>query len=256
MCPVRALFACCLLLASCGSAQEQPASTPTLAAAPAPDDDPIPLPKFAAEEKKPEKPETHPIPTACAPSDNAKLCLPDQAFVEKLCQGVWPDIALTLFRKNSPWTRGYSTRVVQAWNASGGAMSTSAKLAAHEELILLKERANAGGIVVGGASSGFDALRWDGTCVSLSGDEVTMRRPGEPKFAPIPWRKLAEKTQTALLSDPRIKQSFDKRRKECQGDGVAIAGATPCDRAEASLSWGIVWFIRGGGAIPEPAELP
>jgi hypothetical protein len=134
-------------------------------------------------------------------------------------------------------------------------MSTSAKLAVNEELIVLKHRANAGGIVVSGASGGFDVLRWDGTCVSLSGDEVSMRRPGLARFAPIPWRKLAEKTQTSLLSDTRIKQNFDRRRKDCQGD-TSGPGLSPCERAEADLSAGIVSFIRSGGSVPDPADLP
>ncbi|MBI5532976.1 MAG: hypothetical protein HY898_09690 [Deltaproteobacteria bacterium] len=252
MYPARALaFLTAALVTGCGAAPPPPAPTPVPATSAAPD--PIPAPK--AEAPKPEDKPVAELPTHCSESKNAKVCLPDQAFVERLCSGSWPDIALVLFRKESPWTRAYVVRPVNAWNAMGGAMSTSAKLPADEELIVLKHRSNPGGMVVSGASGGYDALRWDGTCVSLSGDEVTLRRPGLPRHAAIPWRKLAEKTQTSLLSDKGIKQSFDRRRKDCQGDATG-PGPSPCERAESALSSGIVSYVRSGGAVPQPADLP
>ena len=251
--------ACLALVCSCAGVSTPPPAVEAPAAA---TEDPIQLPKFAAPKTEASAATPAPVaqapaglPTTCAERKNGKFCLPDEAFVERLCKGSWPDLALIFFRKNTPWTRGYVSRQVNAWNATGGGMSTSAKLAVDEELIILRYRGNAGGIVVSGAAGGYDALRWDGTCVSLSGDEVRMQPNGTPKHAPIPWRKLEEKTQTTLLADTRIHQNFDRRRKDCQGE-TAGAGATPCERAEAALSWGIVFFVRSGGAIPEPSTLP
>jgi hypothetical protein len=254
---VALTFLCAAPACACsGASAEQPAP-----AAPDTTVDPIQLPNLDARKKaEPAPPPAPPpaaipLPTACAERKNGKLCLPDDGFVERLCKGSWPDVSLIFFHKDSPWTRGYVARQVSAWNASGGGMSTSAKLTVDEELILLRYRGNAGGMVVSGAAGGYDALRWDGTCISLQGDEVRMHPQGIPKHAPIPWRKLEEKTQTTLLADTRIHQNFDKRRKDCQGETTGT-GPTPCERAEAALSSMIVLYVRSGGAVPPPATLP
>src|SRR5262245_26648168 len=59
------------------------------------------------------------VPTKCAGSGD--VCTPDMGFVKKLCAGNYPGVALFMFAKDSPWTRGYLTRKTEAWNAAGGA---------------------------------------------------------------------------------------------------------------------------------------
>ncbi len=191
------------------------------------------------------------LPSACAPDSPAKLCVPEPSFVQRLCASAYPDVALVMFHKKSPWSRGYVTRAIDAWNTASSLQSSS-RLAIDEEVILVKQRSNPGGIVVSGASGGYEALRWDGTCVSLGGDEVSRHPRGLPKHAAIPWRRLDDRTQHALLDDPRVKESYEQRRKECQGTGTAAQ----CDRAEAAMSRSIVFFVRAGGQVPTPASVP
>lgn len=242
---------CLLALAAC--AESQPPAPAAPPAAPASKTGYTPTsheaPAHAATQETP-KPKAE-LPTRCAEDSSPKLCLPDKAFVERLCGGSYPDVALVMFHKKSPWTRGYVTRAIDAWNTASSLQSAS-KLSIDEEVILVKKRENPGGMVVSGASGGFEALRWDGTCVSLGGDEVRMHPNGIPKAASIPWRKLDDHTQHALLDDPRVKDSYELRKKECQGT------STPgqCERAESALSRGIVMFVRNGGAVPAPVSVP
>src|SRR5262249_46423860 len=46
------------------------------------------------------------VPTACEKTAD-KICLPPAAFIKRLCNGAFPDVALTMFAKGTPWTRGY-----------------------------------------------------------------------------------------------------------------------------------------------------
>lgn len=242
---------CLLALAACAEAPPPEAAAPPAASAPKAGYTPTSI-EAAATPDKPQAPKAKAeLPTRCADGNAPKLCMPDPAFVERLCRGSFPDVALAMFHKKSPWTRGYVTRAIDAWNTASSLQSAS-KLSVDEEVILVKKRDNPGGMVVSGASGGYEALRWDGTCVSLGGDEVRMHSNGIPKAAPILWRKLDDRTQLALLDDPRIKESYELRKKECQG------ASTPaqCERAESALSRGIVGFVRNGGSVPAPVSVP
>jgi hypothetical protein len=195
------------------------------------------------------------MPSACSQPSAGELCTPDREFVHRLCGGSYPEVALALLAKGSPWTRGYLARPLDAWNASGG-LRSSAKLSADEEVLILERRGGEkGGIVVGGASGAYEALRWDGTCVSLDAGEVRLRRPARPKHADIRWKHLDERTREALLADSRVREAFDRRRKAC-GGGAAGDTASTCEKADASLSAAIVSFLRGGGRVPVPSQIP
>lgn len=161
-----------------------------------------------------------------------------------------------MFGKGTPWTRAYSRRSMEAWSASGGA-SSNEKMQVDEEVLLLAHRAaDTGGMSVSGASGGsYEALRWDGTCVSLMAEEVSTRLPGKPKFAKVPWRQLDVKTREALSSDDKVGPVVAEYRKDCQGAGLGSVSAK-CEKADKKLMSMIVDFVRGGGAIPSPAVLP
>lgn len=183
------------------------------------------------------------------------LCLPDPKFVKKLCNNRFPSLALYLFGNGSKWPHAYLTRKTEAWNASGGA-STGGFLEFDEEVLLLFERkADAGGMQVSGAGAGYDALRWDGSCVTLSGEELTRDKPPTPKTPRIEWRFLDDNVQEALRKDEKINRAYLERRKECKG---AVSGdvSAKCVKVDAQLSDTIVAFVRGGGSIPVPSTLP
>ncbi len=220
-------------------------------------------PVAAAESSEPEAAEAPPaagadvsasdgVPMKCHKS--GAICSPDPKFVKRLCNGKFPSLGLYLF-SNPAWTRGYLTRRTQAWNASGGA-SDSGWVEFDEEVLILYARvADAGGMQVSGAGGSFDALRWDGSCVTLQSEEVTMSKPPSPKFPPIDFRYLDDDTQEALRKDEKVNKAWLDRRKECKG---ATSGdvSLKCVKADDGLTKSVIGYIRGGGTVPEPKKLP
>src|SRR3954447_25683716 len=49
--------------------------------------------------------EPEPIPTTC--EEDGKLCLLPATYAKKLCGGIYPEIALGMFAKGTPFTRIY-----------------------------------------------------------------------------------------------------------------------------------------------------
>jgi hypothetical protein len=193
------------------------------------------------------------IPTDCYKPSG--LCLPNPKFVKKLCNNRFPSVALYLFGNGSKWAHGYLTRKTEAWNASGGA-SAGGYLEFDEEVLLLFERkADTGGMQVSGAGAGYDALRWDGSCVTLSGEELTQNRPPQAKTPRIEWRFLDDNVQEALRKEDKINAAYLERRKECKGASSGDV-SSKCVKADTQLSDAIVSFVRGGGAVPVPSTLP
>lgn len=182
--------------------------------------------------------------------------MPDAAFVKRLCNGSFPDVALLLMGKTSPsYTRMYMKGDVDGWNADGGG-SARARLRFEEEMLVLKRRnPPTNGIVMGSGGPGYLLLRWDGNCYTLEDGEITTKRPSSPKTPPIPWRLFAESTKNALLKSPKVLAAYQRRGKECKG---AISGQVTlaCEKADTALSDAIVAEVRGGITIPSPERLP
>ncbi len=192
------------------------------------------------------------VPSKCFKSGST--CSPDPKFVKRLCNGKYPSLGLFLF-SNPAWTRGYLTRRTQAWNASGGA-SDSGWVEFDEEVLILYARvADAGGMQVSGAGGSYDALRWDGSCITLQSEEVTMFKAPAPKYPAIDFRYLDDDTQEALRKDDKVNKAWQARRSECKG---ATSGevSLKCVKADDNLTKTVIGYIRGGGRIPEPKKLP
>jgi len=192
------------------------------------------------------------VPTKCFKS--GATCSPDPKFVKRLCNGKFPSLGLYLF-SNPAWTRGYLTRRTQAWNASGGA-SDSGWVEFDEEVLILYARVpDAGGMQVSGAGGSYDALRWDGSCITLQSEEVTMSKAPAPKYPAIDFRYLDDDTQEALRKDDKVNKAWQARRTECKG---ATSGdvSLKCVKADDALTKSVIGFVRGGGGIPEPKKLP
>ncbi len=238
-----------LSLAACGGGAE-PAATPApeKAAAAAP-------PPARADAAAPaEKAGLVEVPTTCETRDG--YCLPPPRFVKKLCSAFQPDLALSMFTKGTPWTRAYLKGDVDAVNASGGVSSNDKLVFDEEVLVMIRRKADAGGMQVSGAGDGFDVLRWDGTCATLSGGELTLTAPPKsPKNPKLKWQDLAETTQTKLIEDVKIAKINTERRKECKGVTMGDV-STKCVKAVDALSLAIVEWVRAGGAVPPPAALP
>jgi hypothetical protein len=202
-----------------------------------------------------------PLPSACEVEGtikDAKLCMPDRAYAKKLCSGVYPDVALGLFAKGTPFTRVYLAGDVDAWNASGG-RTHRAKLAFDEEVLVLARNGAAamGGIVMTGAQNSYDVLRWDGTCVSIMDGELTTKRPPAPKPAEVPFTRLEEATRHALLEVPKVKATHAALGKACAISAAATtADRKSCEKADKAFTLAIVESVRGGASLPLPGRRP
>jgi len=201
-----------------------------------------------------EQPAPVAIPADCDHKDG-DFCLPPKPFVDKLCEGSQPNVALTMFRKGTPWTRVYVRRPeMEAWYAGGGGHSHPAKLHFAEELLVVFVReGKAGGMQVSGSGS-YDVFRWDGSCVSLMSDEIALHAPSNPDTAPIPWKQLDEDMQQTLLKDKRITYRNDTWVKSCKETGPG--SDQRCERALVGMSRMIGDYLRAGGELPDRKSLP
>jgi hypothetical protein len=208
----------------------------------------------AASDSKKEEAGPVEMPTECAKKGES-ICAPPKAFVDRLCSQSNPAVAIALFKKGSPWTRGYMRGKTKAWNASGGA-SDNNDLEFDEEILVLRQRAaDLGGMQVSGAGGGIDALRWNGACVTLAKEEVTMSTPPKPKSAHVEWRLLDEKMRDAMRNDDKVNKAFLARQKECKGATMGTV-SDKCVKFDNALSEAIVEYVRNGGDVPKPDKLP
>jgi hypothetical protein len=250
---IRGLAFGSLFLAACGGSKP-PAEAPAAGA-----EKPAAAPANAADPPATEAGPTASAPSSSLPKECAKkgaTCVPPRKFVEKLCSGSYPSVALYLFANKSPWARGYLKGRTKAWNASGGASDNSWLEFDEEVLVLAERKADLGGMQVsGGGGASYDALRWDGSCVTLSGDEMTLEKAPAPKNSRVEWRFLDDNVQQALRADATVNEAYLARRKECKG---ATSGEVSgkCVKADEKLSADIVKFVRSGGAVPEPTKVP
>jgi hypothetical protein len=177
-------------------------------------------------------------------------------FVKRMCAAAWPDLALAFYAKGTPWRRAYvAVKQADAFNGFGGP-SAEEKLLFEEEVLIIGERKpNLGGMSVSGVGSSYDLIRWDGTCATLSAQEVTLRKPPKPGHAKVPWRSLDESTQSAMLKDDHIAKVAAERKKECKGATMGEVSAK-CEKAERGLNDLVVEAVRNGVAVPLPAKLP
>jgi hypothetical protein len=194
------------------------------------------------------------IPTTCAKSGD-DVCTPPKPFVNRVCGKTSPDLALTLFAKSSPWTRAYVTRDMEAWYVSSKAKRSSPKqLRRFEEVIILNNRSpRPGAVQISGAGS-YDVYRWDGSCVSLMSDEVSLRSPGTPDVATIPWKKLDDNIKERLVKNRKIEFRNEKRLEQCKKLGEQAARR--CESAKSGLSRMIAEYVRGGGDLPLLTSVP
>ena len=240
-----------LSLVACGGAQATPPAEPAPAAPPAEAKSDEPTPAAAAKPSAAAEPVS--VPTGCVKS--GRFCMPDQKFSKRMCNSGSPSLALYLFGNGFGFTRGYLTRKTQAWNAAGGA-SDNSFLEFDEEVLLLVERGgDAGGMQVSGAGGGYEALRWNGLCVTLAKEEVTLDKPPSPKAAKVEWRFLDDNVQAALREESAINAAVTKRRQECKG---AVSGdvSLGCVKADDKLTQVLVDYLRKGGKVPVPSKLP
>jgi hypothetical protein len=239
------------LATACGSAPTKDPETPK---APEPESKSAPEPAAEASDDKKAEPaaDEGKIPTACAKQTD--ICNMPKKFVDRLCQSTFPNVALVLFSSGAPWTHGYLTRKTEAWNAEGGA-SKGGFVEFDEEVLLLTSHAPPkDGMQVSGAG-GYQALRWDGSCVTLSSEEVTMKRPPSPKHPRIEWRFIEDGIRDALRKDSDVDTAAIAVKKECKGVSVGDV-SKKCVDADNRLVDAIVKRVQSSSELPTPVKLP
>jgi hypothetical protein len=192
------------------------------------------------------------LPTTCA-DPNAEICVPPPEFVERLCGTRYPNVALAMFQKGTPWTRAYvRVRKMEAWYVPAGRSRPHTLTFSEEVLIIADRSAGPGGIKVSGSGS-YDVYRWDGSCVSVMSDEVSTLPPGSPDVALITWRHLDDGVRSALMEHQRIKFRNEMRVKSCKEN----AAAKKCARARKGLSRMVADYVRHGRTkLPLPTQIP
>ena len=248
----RPILLCSVLALSCGSTTPPMKSQHDTAAASGSAASEPESNKPAVAEKKQEEPKG--VPSAC--DGSADSCVMPVSFIKRMCAAVWPDLALSLFAKSTPWRRAYvAVKQADAFNGFGGPSSEEKLLFEEEVLIIGERKPNTGGMSVSGVGASYDLLRWDGTCATLSAQEVTLRKPPKAGHAKVPWRSLDESTQGALYKDDRVTKVAAERKKECKGATMGEVSAK-CEKAERALNDLVVDAVRNGIAIPTPVRTP
>jgi hypothetical protein len=233
---VRVMIAASLLAAACGSSPEKPAATPTVAAAPKP--------------KRKAKPP--PFPQRCASKRGE--CLPPAEWVKKLCDDIYPDLALHLFAPKTPWKRLYMLARADAFNASGGMSLVGDQMQPGEEVIALRRRNNDGPLRVG-ENAGYDVFRWNGACATIHDGDFTTAMPNEVRHSSIEWRRLGLPLRQALEAEPTIGEVYETRHEKCKGKSMGIVSAD-CEKYDLMLIDEVVRYVKRGGKVPQPTKLP
>jgi hypothetical protein len=204
--------------------------------------------------KAPEPEAPPPIPTTCegSPED----CFPPRAFAEAVCHGRFPDLAIYLFAKGTPWQRAYvKAQHLEPVNMYDGARSDR-WLEFGEEVLVLKR--HGGGdknkVQVSGPTD-LDILRFDGTCATIRQEMVVRYMPGAVKVAPVVWKYLDPDIQEALLKDRGVSRASEKERPACKGS-TQKNPAEPCMKAMTQLSDAIGVALRLGAVVPAPDKVP
>ena len=234
------------LVTACGSSLPEPEQGGSASAESSSDAE-----KVAQDPKKPH------IPTQCARGKKHRgECLPPPGWVKRLCDDVYPDVALHMFKPGTPWKRLYMLARAEPFNASGGASLLGDKLERGEEVIALKRRSESDGqIQVGDNNAGYDVLRWNGACATIHDGDFAEDRPSHIVQSKVEWRRLGLPLRQQLEAQPAISAAYEARRKSCHGFSLGkVTG--DCEANDKLLMDEVVRYIQSGPPLPEASRMP
>jgi len=197
------------------------------------------------------------IPKRCGKGrKNRAECLPPQGWVKRLCDDVYPDVALHMFQPGTPWKRLYMLARAEPFNASGGSSLLGDKLERGEEVIALKRRSESDGqIQVGDNNAGYDVLRWNGACATIHDGDFGEDRPSRIVQSKVEWRRLGVPLRQHLEAQPAIFAAYEARRKSCHGFSMGTVSGD-CESNDKLLMQEVVRYIQTGPALPEASRMP
>ena len=197
------------------------------------------------------------IPTRCAKGKKFNgECLPPPGWVKRLCDDVYPDVALHMFAPGTPWKRLYMLKRAEPFNASGGSSLLGDKLERGEEVIALKRRSDSeGGIQVGDNNAGYDVLRWNGACATIHDGDYESDRPRQIVQSKVEWRRLGLPLRQKLEAQPAISAAYEARRKSCHGFSMGTVTAD-CETNDKLLMQEVVRYVQTGAELPEASRMP
>lgn len=197
------------------------------------------------------------LPTRCAKGKKHEdECVPPHGWVKRLCDDVYPDVALHMFAPGTPWKRLYMLARAEPFNASGGASLLGDKLERGEEVIALRRRSeNQGEIQVGQNNAGYDVLRWNGACATIHDGDYAERRPSRIVQSKVEWRRLGLPLRQQLEAQPAIAAAYEARRKSCKGRHIGnVTG--DCEENDRLLMEEVVRYVQSGATLPAAARMP
>ena len=192
------------------------------------------------------------LPDHCA--RGKRECVPPPGWVSRLCEDVYPDVALSMFKPGTRWKRLYMLARAEPFNASGGASLLGDKMERGEEVIALQRRENAGEMQVGD-NAGYDVLRWNGACATIHDGDFTRDPPAQIEHSRIEWRRLGLDLRKMLETQPDISAAQKARRKACKGIGIGEV-TKDCEVYDRRFMDEIVRYVQHGGSLPNPSRLP
>jgi hypothetical protein len=193
------------------------------------------------------------LPDHCA--RGKRECVPPPGWVKRLCDDVYPDVALSMFKPGTRWQRLYMLARAEPFNASGGASLLGDKMERGEEVIALKRRDNDGEMQVGD-NSGYDVLRWNGACATIhDGDFAREPLRSGVMHSKIEWRRLSLDLRQMLEAQPDISAAEEARRKACKGMSFGDVGKD-CEVYDRKFMDEIIRYVQDGGKLPAPSRLP
>jgi hypothetical protein len=185
---------------------------------------------------------TRDVPNDCGAS--AEGCTPPRAFAEKVCRSKYPELALFLFSRGTPWQRLYvKAESVEPVNVYDGERS-SRWLGFGEEVLVLRENGPGASqkVVVSGPTD-VDVLRWDGTCATIRKEMLVSYVPAPMDSVRIVWRYLDEDVQEQLLRDELVVRAQAAERTSCRGSSVKNPSPA-CEKAMKRLTDVIVLALK------------
>lgn len=192
------------------------------------------------------------LPDHCA--RGKRECVPPPGWVKRLCDDVYPDVALNMFKPGTRWKRLYMLARAEPFNASGGASLLGDKLERGEEVIALKRRDNDGQFQVGD-NAGYDVLRWNGACATIHDGDFSRDPPADIVHSKIEWRRLGLDLRKVLEAQPDIAAAQRARRKACKGMSIGEV-SKDCEDFDRRFMDEVINYVEAGGNLPRPSRLP